>query len=106
MATREFVVNSEQMAKAMNITCVDAPADIEELSLAGLTAVPSSRVRTPRVEGSPVAFECVLSLNQFIAIGRIVQAHVGDPFVLDAAKHLFDARQPTFDTSQNRTALI
>ena len=98
MATREFVVNlvSEQIAEAMNVTCVDAPADVEELALAGLKTMPSGKVGVPRVEASPVAFECVLhaevplSTNQFIAIGRIVQAHVADEFVLDAPKHLFD----------------
>lgn len=89
-ATREFVVNlvSEQMAEAMNITCIDAPAEVEELVLAGLKSVPSIKVKTPRIEASPVAFECVLhadvplSSNQFIAIGRIVQAHVAEEFVL------------------------
>jgi len=98
LATREFVVNlvSEQMAEAMNVTCVDAPANVEELSLAGLKTMPSSKVMTPRVEASPVAFECVLhaevplSTNQFIAIGHIVQAHIVDKFILDAPKHLFD----------------
>jgi flavin reductase (DIM6/NTAB) family NADH-FMN oxidoreductase RutF len=98
LATREFVVNlvSEELAEAMNVTCIDAPANVEELSLAELATAPSSKVRTPRVERSPIAFECVLhadvplSANQFIAIGRIVQAHVADEFVLDAAKHLFD----------------
>lgn len=87
---------SEQLAEAMNITCVDAPADVEELGLAGLKNVPSRKVKPPRIECSPVALECVLhvdvplSPNQFIAIGRIVQAHVGDEFVLDGAKHVFD----------------
>jgi flavin reductase (DIM6/NTAB) family NADH-FMN oxidoreductase RutF len=98
LAAREFVVNlvSEQMAEAMNVTCIDAPADVEELALAGLRTMPSDKVGVPRVEASPVAFECVLhaevplSTNQFIAIGRIVRAHVADEFVLDAPKHLFD----------------
>ena len=98
LTTGEFVVNlvSEQMAEAMNITCIDAPANVEELSLAGLKTMPSGKVRPPRIEASPVAFECVLhaevplSTNQFIAIGRIVRAHVVDKFVLDAPKHLFD----------------
>jgi flavin reductase (DIM6/NTAB) family NADH-FMN oxidoreductase RutF len=98
LSTREFVVNlvSEQMAEAMNVTCIDAPSDVEELSLAGLRTMPSGKVSPPRVEASPVAFECVLhaevplSANQFIAIGRIVRAHVADEFVLDAPKHLFD----------------
>jgi flavin reductase (DIM6/NTAB) family NADH-FMN oxidoreductase RutF len=80
----------------MNTTCIDAPADVGELPLAGLRTAASSKIRTPRVEGSPVAFECVLhadvplSASQFIAIGRIVQAHVADEFVVDASKHVFD----------------
>jgi flavin reductase (DIM6/NTAB) family NADH-FMN oxidoreductase RutF len=84
------------MAEAMNVTCIDAPADVEELALAGLKTTLSGKVRAPRVATSPVAFECVLhadvrlSSNQFIAIGRIVRAHVADEFVLDAPKHLFD----------------
>ena len=97
-SAREFVVNlvSEHIAEAMNITCIDAPADVEELVLAGLRTVPSSKLKTPRIEGSPVAFECLLhadvplSANQFIAIGRIVRAHVADEFVVDGAKQVFD----------------
>jgi flavin reductase (DIM6/NTAB) family NADH-FMN oxidoreductase RutF len=62
LSAREFVVNlvSEQMAEAMNVTCIDAPADVEELPLAGLKTVASSKIRTPSIAGSPVAFECVL----------------------------------------------
>ena len=53
-------------------------------------------MKPPRVAASPVAFECrlhaevPLSANQFIAIGRIVEAHVADQFVLDAGKQQFD----------------
>jgi len=98
LSAREFVVNlvPEHMAEAMNITCIDAPADVEELVLAGLRAVPSSKLKTPRIEGSPVAFECLLhadvplNANQFIAIGRIVRAHVADEFVVDGAKQIFN----------------
>jgi flavin reductase (DIM6/NTAB) family NADH-FMN oxidoreductase RutF len=98
MSAREFVVNlvPEDLAEAMNITCIDAPDDVEELALAGLRTVPSSKLKTPRIEGSPVAFECLLhadvplSANQFIAIGRIVRAHVADEFVVDGAKQVFD----------------
>jgi flavin reductase (DIM6/NTAB) family NADH-FMN oxidoreductase RutF len=98
LANREFVVNlvSEELAEAMNVTCIDAPADVEELSLAELQTAPSGKVKPPRVAASPVAFECrlhtevPLSANQFIAIGRIVEAHVADQFVLDAGKQQFD----------------
>ena len=39
LATGEFVVNlvSEANAEAMNVTCIDAPPEIDELMLAGLT---------------------------------------------------------------------
>ena len=98
LAAREFVVNlvSETMAEAMNVTCLDAPANVEELKLAGLGSEPSVKVRPLRIASSPVAFECVLhadvqlSSNQFIAIGRIVQAHVADRFVQDASRLQFD----------------
>jgi flavin reductase (DIM6/NTAB) family NADH-FMN oxidoreductase RutF len=96
--TREFVVSlvSEDIAEAMNIACIDAPAGVDEMRLADLTAATSTKVAPPRVAASPVAFECqlyeeiALSPNQFIAIGRIVAAHVSDRFVIDANKHAFD----------------
>jgi flavin reductase (DIM6/NTAB) family NADH-FMN oxidoreductase RutF len=96
--TREFVVNlvSEDLAAAMNMTCIDAPAEVDEMPLAGLAAAQSIKVAPPRLVASPVAFECQLlqdiplSTNQFIAIGRIVSAHVADQIVLDAATYQFD----------------
>jgi flavin reductase (DIM6/NTAB) family NADH-FMN oxidoreductase RutF len=97
-ATGEFVVNlvSEDLAEAMNATCVDAPADINELEIVGLAAAPSVKVKPPRIASSPVAFECrlhasvPLAANHSIAIGRIVGAHVADEFVVDAEKYAFD----------------
>jgi len=94
----EFVINlvSEDLAEAMNLTCIDAPADVDEMVLAKLVPVQSVKVMPPRVAGSPVALECVLhstihlSTNQFIALGRIVHAHVNDDIVLDAQEPLLD----------------
>jgi flavin reductase (DIM6/NTAB) family NADH-FMN oxidoreductase RutF len=98
LATREFVVNlvSEDLAEAMNVTCIDAPPGVDELRLAELASAASAKVRVPRLAKAPVAFECkllqevTLSRNQFIAIGRIVHAHVADAVVVDAGKHVFD----------------
>ena len=98
LRAKEFVVNlvSEDMAEAMNVTCIDAPAGIDELALAELAAAPSTKIKTPRVARSPIALECVLhttvqlSTNQFIAIGRIVHAHARDDLVLDAQAPLLD----------------
>ncbi|WP_072386654.1 flavin reductase family protein [Hyphomicrobium sp. CS1BSMeth3] len=98
LATGEFVVNlvSEDLAEAMNITCIDAPQDVDELVLAGLEAGPSIKVRPPRIVASPVSLECrihssvPLSPNQVLIVGRIVQAHVADRFVISPREPLLD----------------
>ena len=100
LATGEFVVNlvSEKNAEAMNVTCIDAPPDIDELSLAGLTPVRSHAVRPPRIAESPVSFECrtltslVTGPRQTIVIGRIVCAHVDDAFVQDKERCYIDTQ--------------
>jgi flavin reductase (DIM6/NTAB) family NADH-FMN oxidoreductase RutF len=92
--TAEFVVNlvSEDNAEAMNVTCIDAPPDIDELQLARLTAVPSRSVAPPRIGEAPVSFECRILASlvtgplQTIVVGRVVCAHVADAFVLDARR--------------------
>ncbi len=94
VATEEFVVNlvSEAQAEPMNITCIDAPANVDELALAGLTALPSAKVKPPRIAGAPVSFECktltclTTGPNQMIVIGEVLCAHVDDRFVLDAQR--------------------
>lgn len=96
--TKEFVVNlvSEDLAAAMNLTCIDAPAGIDELALAGLEPAPSIKIKTPRIKRSPVSLECTLhttiplSPNQLLIVGRVVQAHAGDEFVLDAQGPVLD----------------
>jgi flavin reductase (DIM6/NTAB) family NADH-FMN oxidoreductase RutF len=101
--SKEFVINlvSEDLAAAMNLTCIDAPAGIDEMALAELAPAPSIKVKPPRVARSPVALECVLhstvplSANQLIILGRIVHAHVSDDIVLDV-------REPLLDTNAMR----
>lgn len=96
--SKEFVINlvSEDLAEAMNLTCIDAPADVDEMALAGLAPATSVKIKPPRVARSPVALECVLhstvplSANQLIALGRIVHAHVKDEIVLDTHEPLLD----------------
>ncbi|MBR1195205.1 flavin reductase family protein [Bradyrhizobium sp. AUGA SZCCT0240] len=98
LATGEFVVNlvSEQNAAAMNVTCIDAPSDVDELALAGLTAAPSHAIRPPRIAESPVSFECrvlssmVTGPRQTAVIGRILCAHVEDSAVQDKARCYID----------------
>jgi flavin reductase (DIM6/NTAB) family NADH-FMN oxidoreductase RutF len=62
-ATGEFVWNLATMAQAvaMNATSASVPAGTDEFALAGLGALPSTRVAPSRVAGSPVQFECVVT---------------------------------------------
>lgn len=99
MESGEFVVNlvSEAIAPAMNITSIDAPAEIDELALAGLEPVASAKVRPPRIASAPVSFECVSQATlvtgpkQVIALGRIVAIHVADEAVMDPVRAYVDA---------------
>ena len=91
--TGEFVVNlvPARLAEQMNRTTVNAPPEVSEMALAGLSPVPSLKVAPPRVGESPVAFECKLmhaletGPTQLTVIGRVVQLHIdtdyleGDP---------------------------
>jgi flavin reductase (DIM6/NTAB) family NADH-FMN oxidoreductase RutF len=96
--TAEFVVNlvPYALAEAMNLTCIDAPPEVNELELAQLASAPSLRVKPPRISDAPVSFECrvltslVTGPRQTIVIGRVVQAHVQDRFVTDAARGHID----------------
>ena len=80
----------------MNVTCIDAPPGTSELKLAGLETAASTKIKTPRVAASPVAFECrfLTSLsfgsNQAIFIGQMVYGHVADQFVINAERGLID----------------
>src|ERR1700687_2858860 len=54
--TGQFVVNlvSEENAEQMNITAIEFDQGINELEQAGLTTLPSVRVKPPRIAESPV----------------------------------------------------
>ena len=58
-ATGEFVVNlvPHALVEAMNATCVEAPPEVDEIALAGLSSVPCIGVRPPRIAQSAVALE-------------------------------------------------
>lgn len=104
--TGEYVINvvTEATAEAMNKTATELPAQINEFEFAGLTQVPSVRVRPPRVGESPVNFECQLRQivdigdgqpgSGWIVIGEIVHLHVADEVLLPEHKIDIRALQP------------
>jgi flavin reductase (DIM6/NTAB) family NADH-FMN oxidoreductase RutF len=76
-ATGEFVVNVVPwgLRYAVNETSIDAPPQVDEIALAGLTAEPSRCVRPPRIAQSPAAIECrLLEVRSFGE--RPVSGHV------------------------------
>ena len=83
--TKEFVINivPEFLAEPMVRSSDPLPHGESEFAHAGLTPVASVRVKPPRVEGVPIAYECVL--REGIALGRstwvmgeVVQVHIDE----------------------------
>ena len=85
----EFVVNfvAHAAGAAMNQTSYAYEPEVSEFEAVGLTALPSTHVRPPRVAEAPVQFECKLMqivsigagpLAPHMCIGQIVTAHVAN----------------------------
>lgn len=89
--TRDFVVNlvSRDLAEAMNLTCIDAPAEVSEVELAGLETLPGMHVAAPRIAPAPVSIECVLQQvvdtgpAQHLIIGEVKAIHIADACLLN-----------------------
>ena len=93
--TGEFVVNMVDMTIADRmIICGTAVApDVDELQLAGLTAIPSVQVNAARVGESPCAMECRVEQiidypGRAIVLGRVVQMHVRDDCLDEAGRYV------------------
>ena len=89
----EFVVNAATapLAEKVNLTSKEIPPSDSEVSLAGLTTVPSVKVKPPRIAESPVNLECKVrqiipcgtgAIAANLVIGEVVMMHVADA-VLD-----------------------
>lgn len=86
--TREFVINvvDEKLAEAMNICAIDFPPGVNELEQAGLSTVPSTLVKPPRITEAPAALECreisTLEIGRSrVILGQVVAVHVRDEFL-------------------------
>ena len=105
-ATGEFVWNlvTRPLAERMNVTSAGVAPEIDEFGLAGLTPVPSRRVKVPRVDESPVSFECrvsrVMQLNRadgsaldtWMVLGEVVGVHIDRKLVTDGVYDTVAAR--------------
>ena len=98
LATKQFVVNmvTEELTEQMNATAQGVHADVDEFELAGVTPIPSQKIKPMRVKESPISFECELVHHYFledhrhggacVIIGRIVMMHFDDAVLLDNYK--------------------
>lgn len=92
--TGEFVVNitNEETKEAMNLSATEFAHGVNEFEWAGVTPVPSTVVRVPRVQEAPIAFEC--KLQQIVVVsdqpgggaaifGEVQAVHVRDDVYRD-----------------------
>jgi flavin reductase (DIM6/NTAB) family NADH-FMN oxidoreductase RutF len=82
-ATGEFVVNivDESVLQPMNLTAADAPADVDEFRLAGVTPAASAQVGPARVAEAPAHLECTCEQlvevgDSTLVVGRVVHVHI------------------------------
>lgn len=86
--THEFVVNlvDESVAQAMNQTAASLPYGQSEIAHAGLSTLPSTSVKPPRIAESPASLECKewgtlqIGDNRLI-IGLVQRIHVRDELI-------------------------
>lgn len=104
--TGEFVWNlvTRPLAERMNMTSAGVGPDVDEFTLAGLTPVASRLVAVPRVQESPVSFECrvtrVMQLGKadgelvdtWMVLGEVVGVHIDRSFLSDGVYDTAAAR--------------
>jgi len=88
METGEFVVNVptedilREVLKAATITEDPCPAGVNEIGSAGLTSIPSERVRPPRVKECVAHYECLLDWHkEALIVGKVVAVSVDESLV-------------------------
>jgi flavin reductase (DIM6/NTAB) family NADH-FMN oxidoreductase RutF len=98
IATGEFTVClvAETALDAMNVTAADFPPGEDEVAQAGLTTLPSTKVRPPRLAASPVALECTLFQTvplggHSLVLGQVRAMHIADAAVMDPEKCYIDS---------------
>ena len=90
--TQEFVVNMAtwELRDEVEITAQGVGPEVDEASLAGLAMVPSTMVKPPRIEKSPVQMECRYFSSMTVPgnhgphhliVGRVVGIHIKDEVI-------------------------
>jgi flavin reductase (DIM6/NTAB) family NADH-FMN oxidoreductase RutF len=94
--TEEFTVNivDDALVAGMNVCAVPFPPDVDELAMAGLTAVKGVHVACPRIAEAPAALECrrYLTLevgrSREIILGKVLGVFVREDAVDPQTKYV------------------
>lgn len=86
--SKEFVINlpTWRLAEAVDTVGVKSGRDIDKFALTGLTAEPSSKIKTPQIAECPVSIECkVLETRSFgthdMFLAEVVAVNVDDKYI-------------------------
>jgi len=82
--TRESVVNAppEEILEQVMVTAVDFPRNVNEIEKAGLTAIPSEKVKPPRIQECKLHMECKFRwCRDNIIVGEVVAASADDDLI-------------------------
>lgn len=93
--TGEFTVNVliEKHAEAASTSAKPIPYGESEYEPARLRPMPGRRVRSPRIDGSPIAFECRTSAvvpvgDHFVIIGEVVHITADEGLIDETGFHV------------------
>ena len=86
--TKEFVINivNESILEQVNMASIDFPPEVDEFEIAGLTKLPSIKVKPPRIAESPANLEGRLAStveigNTRVVLGEIIYLHIKKEFL-------------------------
>ena len=103
LETKEFVVNiptediKGEILKAAFITVNPCPPGVNEIEKAGLTPIPSEKVRPPRIKECVAHYECVLDWYRgALIVGETVAVSVDESLMegRDSRKMMFVVEDP------------
>ena len=106
LANKQFVVNmvTEDTVERMNLTSGNFLPHEDEFKFAGLTPIPSIKIKPMRVMESPITFECELvhhySLENHkfggatMVVGKVIMMHIDESVLLDNHKINLETYKP------------
>jgi len=106
LETGEFVVNipGREVFKQTMVTAAPYPRGVDEIEKAGLTALPSSRVKPPRVGECRAHAECELTWHKRLGDKRIV--FIGRVVALSVDEEVFDDEKMCLKATDLRQMLL